>query len=101
MNLNKIVLFLFLSIFLIGGCSTTDLTPGGKAVIIAKEKTQVEGCELKGDVSATNVGEENTIMQVKNLAAELGGNFALITSGVKKGTLKYEMTAKAYLCASN
>ncbi len=102
----KIKIKIVSSIIAIGlfGCVST--TPEGAKVKTTRNSERVEGCDLIDDIesssnwggfAATGAAHDNALAELKNKAAEIGGNIILFSnvSNTMGGT---RMSGEVYKC---
>lgn len=99
-----LLFFIFAAIFS-SGCATT-LSNKGSLVRVTSQAEEVKDCKYLGQVTsssswggfaATGLGFENAMNELKNKAAEMGGNVLLtqVISNTMGGT---RMIGDAYYC---
>ncbi len=100
-----ILLFLIFAPIFLSGCATT-LSNKGALVRVTNQSEEVKNCKYLGQLTsssswggfaATGVGFESAMNELKNKAAEMGGNVLLtqVISNTMGGT---RMIGDAYYC---
>jgi uncharacterized protein YbjQ (UPF0145 family) len=102
-------LLILASFAAVTGCVTTRLSPAAETVRLTTNPEAVRGCELVGDIDASDrmqggmmgqmAAEENANRRLRNKAVEMGANVVLVgqsTTGMSGSRVRGE----AYRCAA-